>query len=120
VTLSERQAIFALNVAKLITYIFESGFKCTLGEAFRTTEQAKLYAAQGKGIANSLHRSRVAIDLNLFSPEGVYLTDSKDYEQFGKYWELLHKDNRSGCFWKKTDGNHFEMQKSHFGSLKKQ
>ena len=108
-TLSERQATFALNVSRLIAYIFESGYTCTLGEALRTKEQSEIYAKQGKGIVNSLHLKKLAIDLNLFSPDGAYLTDSKDYEKFGLYWETLHKDNRSGCFFSKPDGNHFQL-----------
>lgn len=118
-SLAEKQALFALNVAKLIVFINEKGFKCTFGEAFRTFEQAQIYAEQGKGIKNSLHCKRLAVDLNLFSPEGKYLEDSKDYVQFGKYWESLHGENRSGCFFSKPDGNHFEMKNNPtFGSIK--
>ena len=109
--LADRQKIFAKNVANLINYIFSEGYSCTFGEAYRTKEQAELYAQSGKGILISLHCKRLALDLNLFSPLGEYLTDSKDYEKFGHYWEGLHKDNRSGCFFKnKKDGNHFEMK----------
>jgi len=114
--LAERQAVFALNVAKLIQHIFESGYKVTLGEAFRTHEQAKLYAEQGKGVANSLHTSRMAIDLNLFSPAGDFLDKSEDHKRFGDFWETLHKDNRWGGRFK--DGNHYEMNKNPFGSIK--
>lgn len=112
--------IFARNVAKLIEYIFESGYTCTLGEAFRTVEQARLYAQKGKGSLNSLHCKRLAIDLNIFSPAGEYLTDTKDYETFGKYWESLNSHNVwggnfiSGAL-KGSDGNHFQMSdKSEF------
>lgn len=99
--------IFARNVAKLIEYIFESGYTCTLGEAFRSVEQARWYAEQGKGVVNSLHCKRLAIDLNIFNPAGEYLTNTKDYEQFGKHWETLHRQNVWGG--KFEDGNHFQM-----------
>jgi len=118
-SLSERQAIFSLNVAKLIVFINEKGFKCTLGEAFRTFEQAKLYAEQGKGSANSLHCSRLAVDLHIFSKYGKYLEEFKDYEEFGVYWEKLHPDNKwGGRFPKLVDCVHFEMKKNSFGSNK--
>jgi hypothetical protein len=108
-TLSERQAEFAHNVATLIVYIFGTGYKCTFGDAYRDPEVAKLYASQGKGIVNSLHCKRLAIDLNLFSRDGKFLSDTKDHEPFGIFWEKLHKDNKWGGRFKKTDGNHYEM-----------
>ncbi len=109
-TLSECQEIFARNVAKLITFIFTKGYSCTLGEAFRTPEQAKIYAQQGKGITNSLHCKRLAIDLQIFDPSNKYLTDTKDYAIFGEYWESLHPYNSWGGHFARGDGNHFQMQ----------
>lgn len=115
--LAEQQAIFARNVAKLIEHIFESGYSCTLGEAFRTFEQAKLYAEQGKGSLNSQHCKRLAIDLNLFK-DGVYLQDTKDHAPFGKYWESLDASNNWGGKFPRGDGNHYEMAfKKNFGSI---
>jgi len=108
--LSEKQAIFAVNVASLINYIDKQGYRVTFGETFRTPEQADIYAKNGKGIKNSLHCKRLSVDLNLFSPEGEYLTDTKSHEPFGKFWKSLHKHNRHGGDFKKPDGNHYEMQ----------
>lgn len=108
--LTDRQELFARNVSALIIYIFGQGFKCTLGEAYRTEEQAKIYAKQGKGIIDSLHCKRLAIDLNIFSPSGTYLIDSELYKPFGIFWENLHPDNVWGGRWaKRPDGNHFQM-----------
>lgn len=115
-SLQQKQSIFAENVAHLIFYILSSGYKCTLGEVYRTQEQADLYAAQGKGIKNSLHCKKLAIDINLFSLDGKYLTDIKSYEPIGIYWESLHKSNRWGGYFvskyggKIVDSVHFEMQ----------
>lgn len=106
------QQIFAHNVAKLITKIFDCSYSCTLGEAFRTEEQANLYAAKGIGIKNSQHCKRLAIDLNLFSPSGKYLTSTDQYETFGAFWETLHPLNRWGGHFQRADGNHFEMKES--------
>lgn len=110
-TLSQEQAIFAQNVAKLIEYIFAKGFVCSLGETYRTPAQAAIYAKEGKGILDSLHCKRLAIDINLFSVDGKYFPETPDYEPFGVYWESLHPSNRwGGRFKERPDGNHFEMQ----------
>jgi len=109
VKLSDKQKIFALNVSKLISYIFNKGYSCTLGEAWRSPEQAEIYAKEGKGIVNSLHCKRLAIDLNLFAKEGEYLTDSCQYKWIGDVWKTLHPDNRWGGDFPNADGNHFEM-----------
>jgi len=107
----QKQSIFAQNIAMLLQYIHSKGYFVTFGEAFRTQEQAKIYAHDGKGIADSLHCKRLAIDLNLINAEGIYLPDSKDYEQFGVYWESLDPLNRwGGRFKPRVDGNHFQMQ----------
>lgn len=106
-TLSERQQMFAWNVSHLIEKIVCDGYQCTLGEAYRTPEQAAIYAAQRKGIKNSLHCKRLAIDLNLFR-EGAYLVSTEAHRPFGEYWESLHPDNRWGGRF--NDGNHYEMK----------
>ncbi len=109
--LSESQRIFAYNVSILISYIYKKNYSCTFGEAYRTPEQAEIYAKEGKGIVNSLHCKRLAIDLNLFDPDDNLLSQTKDYEFLGKFWETLHPQNRwGGKFNMRSDGNHFEMQ----------
>lgn len=108
-TLREQQEIFTKNVALLIDFIFEQGYTCTLGEAFRTQEQADWYAEKGIGSKNSLHCKRLAIDLNIFK-DGVYLSESDKYEFAGNYWYTLHEDNRWGGAG--GDGNHFSMTTS--------
>ena len=97
-------------ISVLLQYIHFKGYYVTLGEAFRTAEQAKLDAKKGIGIADSLHCKRLAIDLNLLNADGLYITDPQEYEQFGKYWETLHPLNRNGRNFKRGDANHFEMQ----------
>lgn len=105
--LSEKQQIFAVNAAKLILFINEKGFSCTFGEAWRTPEMAAQYAKDGRGIKNSLHCIRLAIDLNLFK-DGVYLASTEAYRIFGEYWESLNTLNRWGGRF--GDGNHFEQR----------
>ncbi len=104
------QAIFTKNIASLIDYVYSCGHSLTFGDAYRSPEQAAIYAKQGKGIADSLHCSRLAVDFNLFK-DGVYLIDKSSYEPFGKYWKSLNPANRwGGDFSKLVDSNHFEMQ----------
>jgi hypothetical protein len=107
--LFDQQVIFAQNVGKLIDYVFKTPFTCTLGEVYRTPEQAVLDAKKGIGIKDSLHIKRLAIDLNLFK-NGKYLTDSKDYATLGAYWKSLHVLNSWGGDFPKPDGNHFNMR----------
>ena len=108
--LVKKQALFAYNVALLIEHIYKCNHKVTFAEAYRTPEQAKIYAEQKKGIKNSLHCKRLAIDLNLFDSNNHYLQDKVDYEPFGRYWKNLHPKNRwGGDFSKLVDCVHFEM-----------
>lgn len=109
------QSEFAQNVSKLLNYIKSRGYHVTLGEAYRTPEQAKIDEKQGKGILNSLHCKRLAIDLNLFDSKGKYLGSNKDYKFAGDYWESLHPHNRWGGNFIKDGGHindpdHFERK----------
>lgn len=111
ISLEDEQEVFSLNIAKLIEYIYKNKHSCTIGEAYRTEEQSLIYAKEGKGIVNSLHRKRLAVDLNIFTNTGKYLSKTEDYKPFGIYWESLHPKNRWGGRFKTIpDGNHFEMK----------
>ena len=118
--LGDKQREFPLMLAALITWAYEhQGYELTLGEAYRTPEQAALNAKSGKGISNSLHTKRLAIDLNLFI-NGVYQTDSEAYRPLGDKWKSLNKLARWGGDFTKTlpgqgtvsapDGNHFSIE----------
>ena len=115
-TLGEKQRLFVINIAHLITWAYENDYELSFGEALRTAEQAALNASKGSGISNSLHLKRLAIDLNLFldtsvdSDEDIYQTDSESYKPLGDYWKSLHPLNRWGGDFSKPDGNHFSME----------
>lgn len=106
-TLSEKQQLFTKLIAQLILWADEKGLRLTFGEAYRTPEQAALNAKSGKGIANSLHTQRLAVDLNLFK-NGVYQTDSAAYKELGLYWESL--GGAWGGRFSRPDGNHFSLE----------
>jgi len=112
VTLQESQQKFAQDVVTLLSYMLNQGYKFTFGETMRTKEQAELYAKQGKGIKNSLHCKRLAIDINLFDPQGEFLSKSEDHTIFGEYWESLSPVNRWGGRFTRPDGNHYERNET--------
>ncbi len=111
-TLNEKQFRFARELAKLLQEAERLGFDVTMGEVWRSPETAMLYARQGKGIVNSLHCKRLAVDLNLFRNK-KYLTDTESYRQLGEWWESQSTDDCQmrwgGHFSKRADGNHFEI-----------
>ncbi|CAI1862491.1 MULTISPECIES: M15 family metallopeptidase [Serratia] len=106
-TLSEKQQLFTKLIAQLILWADEKGYRLTFGEAYRTPEQAKLNAQSGKGIANSLHTQRLAVDFNLFI-NGQYQTDSAAYLELGKFWESI--GGSWGGRFSRPDGNHFSLE----------
>lgn len=92
-------------IADLIIFAYDYGYELTVGEAFRPSITAKAYADQGRGISNSLHTYRLAIDLNLFK-DGVWLTKTEDHRPLGEYWE------KQGGTWggRFHDGNHYSLE----------
>lgn len=106
--LSEIQQLFARDVVKLLEFIETKQYTFSFGETFRTAEQAELYFKEGKGIRDSLHCQKLAIDINLFDPSGLYIEGVEPHEQFGIYWESLSPMNRWGGKFKNKDANHYE------------
>lgn len=107
-TLSQKQQKFAQMVALLLQQAKSLGYEVTLGEAYRPPEVAQIYARDGRGISNSLHTSRLAIDLNLFL-DGKYLTQTEDYLPLGEWWET-QGGAWGGRFQTRPDGNHFSLE----------
>jgi hypothetical protein len=97
--LRKKQSKFAYMVALLIQYASLRGYEVTLGEAYRMPTATH-------GHPKSLHKKRLAVDLNLFSPAGRYLKDTKDYEPLGLFWESIG-GSWGGRF---SDGNHFSLE----------
>lgn len=109
-TLREKQSIFANMVAELIFHAQEMGYQLTLGEAYRSPEEAERLAKLGKGIKASLHTSRLAIDINLFK-DGKYLDKTEDHRQLGTWWESQSFADIK-CIWggRFNDGNHYSIE----------
>ncbi|NBR87968.1 MAG: M15 family peptidase [Proteobacteria bacterium] len=93
----------------LIRESFDRRYEVTLGECWRSPEEAKRLAGTGQGISRSLHCDRLAVDLNLFRA-GQFLTKTEDYREMGEWWEKQHPDCRwGGRFTTRPDGNHFSV-----------
>lgn len=108
-TLREKQSTFARLVAKLIQQAWRDGFEVTFGEAFRSPEEAARLAKAGKGIVQSLHTQKLAIDLNLFK-NGVFLSSTEAHRPLGEWWEAQSTEDYTCCWGGRfNDGNHYSL-----------
>lgn len=110
--LVEKQKIFSTLVAALLTEAHRMGYGVTLGECWRTPEEAKRNADEGDGITHSLHTIRLAIDINLWVGT-TWLTRSEDYRALGEWWEAQSFGEIKCCWggrFQKGDGNHFSVE----------
>lgn len=110
VLLRKKQSLFARLVSALIIEAESRGYEVTLGEAYRSPEEAERLANLGKGIKNSLHTKRLAIDINLFK-DGVYLPSTEDHRPLGEWWESMGTADYN-CTWggRFGDGNHYSIE----------
>lgn len=97
-TLRQKQSKFCRMIALLILHAEALGYEFTFGDAYR--DKRVTY-----GHKKSLHRKRLAIDLNLFK-KGKYLTGTESYLSLGEYWESIG-GSWGGRF---RDGNHFSLE----------
>ena len=95
-TLRQKQSKFAHMVSLLILHAEALGFGVTLGEAYR-------HSSCRHGHPKSLHKSRLAIDLNLFR-NGRYLTTGKHHSGLHDYWDSIGGSERI-----EADMNHYSL-----------
>ncbi len=98
--LQPKQATFARMVALLILQAGVLGYEVTFGHAYRCGD-CKV------GLDKSLHKIRLAVDLNVFK-DGEYLPGG--YDDLGEWWESIG-GSWGGRFG--DDDNHFSL--SHGG-----
>lgn len=91
------QSLFCEMVGKLITFAYANGYELTLGHALRCMD-----CPTGKG--NSLHKVKLAIDLNLYI-KGEYQQTTEAHTPLGEYWESI--GGTWGGRW--GDGNHYSL-----------
>lgn len=118
-TLGAKQRLFTRLVGVLIEYAYQEGYELTFGYTFRSKAEAAAFASEGKGITNSLHELKLAVDFNLFK-NGKFLTLSEDHKPLGVFWESLHPLCRwggrftklmpDGSILPKPDGNHYSLE----------
>lgn len=107
-TLREKQSKFARMVADLIIHAYGMGYEVTLGDAYRDPRlHGGMGIKKGYGSANSFHKQRLAIDLNLFR-DGKYLEGTDAHKPLGEWWEI------KGGTWggRFRDGNHYSLGES--------
>lgn len=113
-TLRQKQSLFAVRFAGLILHAQSLGYELTIGEVWRSEEEAERLSKLGVGIRRSLHCDKLAADLNLFK-DGTMLTATEDHIPLGAWWEMQSGDGAT-CVWGGSwghDGNHYSI--SHGG-----
>jgi len=98
-SLSKKQRLFFAASHNLITYALNLGYEFTYGDAYRADTCTH-------GHEKSTHRSRLAIDLNLFV-DNEYITDSEH-----PAWKILHDyfELLGGSPMISDDANHFSFE----------
>ena len=93
-------------VARLIDHAYEHGYELTFGDAYRDPRvHGHIGFKEGYGRRDSLHKERLAIDLNLFR-DGKYLTQTEDHRPLGEFWEAIG-GSWGGRF---HDANHYSLE----------
>jgi len=96
-SLGNKQRQLTKMIAELILWAYDEGYEITLGHALRCQDCPV-------GRKTSLHKSKLAIDLNLFK-DGKYLTTTDDHRPLGEKWEAMG-GSWGGRF---NDGNHYSI-----------
>jgi len=98
--LSEKQRLFTQLIGELIVWAYNNDMELTFGDCYRSP-------SVHYGHPKSTHRSRLAVDFNLFVDD-EYKTKTEDYKILGEKWESMH----SLCKWggRFEDGNHFSFE----------
>lgn len=91
------QTKFSAAVPRLIDRAHELGYYVTIGHCTRCSDCKT-------GHANSLHKKRLAIDLNLFAQDGTYLQSGEYHRELHEYWESL-----GGSPMIENDANHYSF-----------
>ena len=105
-TLGQKQRKFTRMIAQLIEYAYTNGYELTFGDAYRDPRlHGDVGVKKSYSSANRLHKSRLAVDFNLFKG-GHYLTTTEAHKSLGEYWESI------GGTWggRFNDGNHYSLE----------
>jgi hypothetical protein len=95
-TLLQRQWEFSAMVMRLISKAYALGYTVSLGDAYRDPRCPY-------GHPLSLHKSRLAIDLNLYK-DGRYITDHEGHKELHEWWAGI-----GGAPMIANDANHYSV-----------
>ncbi len=106
-TLSQRQRAFTRMVADLIQYAYESEYELTFVDAYR---DPRVHGSVGQktsySSANSNHKIRLAIDLNLWVDGDYVITSEHEaWDDLHEYWSSI-----GGAVRIPRDANHFSLE----------
>jgi hypothetical protein len=105
-SLRQKQSRFASMIPSLINKAISLGYEVTLGDAYRDPRVfGQLGESKGYGNANSGHKNRLAIDLNLFK-DGIFMAATESHRELGEWWES-QGGSWGGRF---NDGNHYSLE----------
>ncbi len=108
-TLNEKQILFTELQARWTVWCFDNGYPIILAEAFRPTWVAEEYARRGKGIKNSVHTKKLAVDV-FRTIDGVVTWDLEAYEPIGEKWKTMHTLCRWGGNFRNRDAVHHSFE----------
>ena len=105
-TLGQKQEKFMRMLPRLIDKAHELGFEIRGGDLFRDPRSHGAMGVKGVyGHANSCHKLKLAIDLNLFK-DNAFLTTTEAHRPLGEWWEA------QGGTWggRFNDANHYSLE----------
>lgn len=107
-SLGQKQRRFTRMIADLIIWAYAHGYELSFGDAYRDPKLHGIVGEKkGYGAAKSLHKSRLAVDFNLFQ-DGQYLSRTEDHRPLGAYWESI--GGTWGGRFSDGDGNHYSLE----------
>jgi hypothetical protein len=109
VKLAEKQVEFTETMARFLVWCFDNKYQVIAAEWFRPPELAEIYVKQGKGIKNSVHTKKLALDIFLYKNSTV-TWNTEDYRPLGEKWKTLHPLARWGGDFKGRDAVHFSFE----------
>ena len=105
--LGQKQELFSSFLPILIIKAHDLGFDVRVGDLFRDPRVHGAYGEKvGYSSAYSMHKLKLAVDLNLFI-NNVLKVKTSDFQVLGEWWEQQHELCRWGGRFK--DGNHFSL-----------
>lgn len=106
-SLGQRQRRFTRMVGQLIEWAYANGYELTVGDAYRDPRSHGDFGHKlptSYAAAYSVHKVRLAIDLNLFR-NGAFLTTDEAHAPLHDYWESIGGSPRIP-----GDANHYSLE----------